>query len=189
MNMKLVLLSGKAEAGKTSTADILKYMLEAGGARVLKISFAAYLKFICKQYFGWNGIKDEEGRSILQRVGTNIVRKKNPDFWVKTVYDFITTFEDEFEWFIADDTRFPNEILYFRERGIDVMAIRVIRLGHANSLTSEQRLHPSETALDAFEFDAVIAAESGLEYLGNSIENNLFNNGVWHYHWNERENV
>ena len=184
--MKLILISGKAEAGKTATADILKGMLQADGAKVLKISFAAYLKFICKQYFGWNGMKDLEGRSILQYVGTDIVRKKNLDFWVKTVFDFVITFQDEFDYFIADDTRFPNEIEYFTEQGFYPLALRVIRLGYKNSLTEEQCLHPSETALDSFDFDAIIAAENGLDNLVSSIENNLFNNGLWYSFWNEK---
>lgn len=80
---KIILISGKAEHGKTATARIIKERLESEGKTVTIVPFASYLKFVCKEYFGWNGKKDLDGRKILQHVGTDVVRKKDPDFWVE----------------------------------------------------------------------------------------------------------
>ena len=79
---KIILISGKGEHGKTTTARIISNKLEENGKRVAIVPFASYLKFVCKEYFGWDGKKDEKGRQTLQYVGTDVVRRKDPDFWV-----------------------------------------------------------------------------------------------------------
>lgn len=174
---KIILISGKAESGKTLTAKIIKEKLESLGKRVLIVSFASYLKFIAKAYFNWDGKKDEAGRSLLQYLGTDVVRKKNPDFWVKTIFDFIYAFEDEFDYFIADDTRFENEISYFQNHDpFSYLSIRVERLDFKNSLTPEQRKHPSETNLDNWEFDSWIYSYSGYSKLKEEIDYRIFRN-------------
>lgn len=86
--MKILLISGKAQHGKDTTAGMLKEQLESDGYRVLIAHYADLLKFICRQYFDWNGEKDEAGRHTLQYVGTDIIRKEHPDYWV----DFLTGF-------------------------------------------------------------------------------------------------
>lgn len=171
----VILLSGKAEAGKTLAANIIKEEIETLGKTALIMSFAGYLKFICKSYYKWDGKKNEEGRSLLQRLGTDVVRKKNPDFWAKTVFDFIATFDGEFDYFILDDTRFENEIDIFQEYDpFCYTSIRIVRLDHENSLSIEQRNHPSETSLDNRDVDLVIYSESGKDNLKNEIVENLF---------------
>ena len=173
----VILLSGKAEAGKTLAADIIKKEIESLGKTALVMSFAGYLKFICKSYYKWDGKKNEEGRSLLQRLGTDVVRKKNPDFWAKTVFDFILTFDGEFDYFILDDTRFENEIDIFQNYDpFCYTSIRIMRLNHENSLNTEQRNHPSETALDNLVMDWTICSESGSEKLRTEIVNDLFIN-------------
>jgi len=161
---KIILISGKAESGKTTLSNMMKRDLEASGYRVTIISFASYLKNIAKEHFGWDGVKDDKGRTILQEVGTNKVRVRNPNFWVETVYNFIETFSDDFDYFISDDVRFPNEIEFFRN--LDVMAIRLHRVNHVSKLDGIQLQHPSETALDNYkDFDAHIYAHNGLPAL------------------------
>lgn len=175
--MKIILIAGKSESGKSLSANIIKENLENEGKKVIVLSFASYLKFIAKAYFGWDGNKDETGRTLLQHLGTDVVRKKNPDFWVKTIFDFIYTFEDEFDYFILDDTRFENEITYFQKNDpFSYLSIRVERLDFENSLTPEQRKHPSETNLDNWEFDSWIYSYSGYDELKEEIEYRIFRN-------------
>lgn len=174
---KLILISGKAEHGKSYTGKIIKNKLEQKGKKVAVLPFASYLKFLCKEHFGWNGIKDENGRRILQYVGTDIVRKRNPNFWVKTVADFVETFGEDFDFIICDDARFRDELDYFRYNlNIDALSIRVNRLDFENSLTPEQRKHSSETALDGYDFDLYISCKNGIDNLRQEVENRLFLN-------------
>lgn len=178
--MKILTISGKAEAGKDSSALIIKEKLEEKGKKVLILHYADYLKYIASQYFGWDGKKDEKGRSILQYIGTDIVRKKDPSFWVDTAIRFITMFEDQYDYFIIPDTRFRNEIETLMNKGFSVISIYVERIDFENSLTEEQRNHPSETALDNYLFDFYLTTHSGIENLKKRVDNFLYWMGVEH---------
>jgi hypothetical protein len=158
---KVICISGKAEAGKTTTANIIKERLESLGNRVVIIPFADYLKFVAEKYFGWNGKKDEEGRHLLQFLGTDKVRKRNEDFWVRSVYQLVQVFWDDFDYVLCDDTRFINEIQYFDSHHMFPLHIRVIRPNHESKLTLEQKNHRSEIELDDFPQDVRLVAETG----------------------------
>lgn len=154
--MKVILISGHAQHGKDTTAKIIRARLHARGFRVVITHYADLLKFLCMQFYGWNGEKDEHGRALLQRVGTDIVRKKNPDFWVQFMASVLKVFEDEWDFVLIPDTRFPNEVDGLRKEGFDCTHVRIVRDDFENTLTVEQRMHPSETALDYTEPDSTI---------------------------------
>ena len=78
--MKVICISGKAQHGKDTTAGYLKELLEARGNKVLVTQYGDLVKYICATFFAWDGQKDENGRTLLQYVGTNIVREKEPDY-------------------------------------------------------------------------------------------------------------
>lgn len=166
---KIIVISGKAEAGKTSVANLLKDYFENNNKRVCIIPYAKYLKFIAKEYFGWNGTKDKENRELLQQLGSDVARTKNIDYWVDTVISFTETFKDFFDIFIIDDCRYRNEIEKWKEKEVSIITIRVERLNFKNHLTSKQQLHPSETSLDNFNFDYIIKSESGLDNLEREV--------------------
>ena len=68
--MFIIGISGKAESGKSTFASILKKELEKRDKKVLLINYGDFVKFVAKQYYNWNGNKDEIGRALLQKVGT-----------------------------------------------------------------------------------------------------------------------
>ena len=150
---KFVCISGRARHGKDTTATLLKKNLSEKGYTSVVVHYADLLKHICKAFFGWNGEKDEQGRSLLQRVGTECVRTQNPNYWVDFVISLAALFPAEYDYIIVPDARFPNEISRIREAGFDVTHVRVVRDGFKNELTPEQQLHASETALDGTEPD------------------------------------
>lgn len=154
--MKVICISGKAQHGKDTTAGILKDQLESDGYRVLIAHYADLLKYICKQYFGWNGEKDEAGRHTLQYVGTDVIRAQKPDYWVDFIAGLLEMFKDEWDYVLIPDCRFPNEIGQMKSFGFDVVHLRVFRQNFVSHLTPEQRAHPSETALDSYVPDYTI---------------------------------
>jgi hypothetical protein len=166
--MKIITFSGKAQHGKDTTAKYVKETLQSYGKKVVILHFADYLKYVCKEYFNWNGIKDEEGRTILQKVGTDLARKNNPDIWVNVVSDFILAFKTEFDYFLVPDCRFPNEIDLLKEKYYEVYSIFVERSEFNNGLTELQKSHPSETALDDYQFDITLINQEGLDYVKNN---------------------
>ena len=153
---QFILLSGKARHGKDTSAEIVKENLEDRGYKVLITHYADLLKFICKNFFGWNGEKDEAGRTLLQQVGTNCIREQNPDYWVDFIANLIKMFPNSYDYIIVPDTRFPNEITRIRDAGFLATHVRVIRPDFENQLTEEQKNHPSETALNDTAPDFVI---------------------------------
>ena len=167
---QIFLISGKAQHGKDSTAKFLKEKLLG---ETLILHYADYLKMIAKLYLSWDGEKDEKGRTLLQWLGTDRVRVglNRPLFWVQGVCDVIDITFDKYEYFCIPDCRFPNEVFYPKARfpGF-VTCINVIRDGFANGLSKEQKLHPSEIALDGFQFDYTIHSSSGLSSLSIEVD-------------------
>lgn len=162
---KVVLISGKAQSGKDTFASLFKRYAEPyeelEDKRVLIIKYADILKFVCSQYFNWNGEKDLKGRTLLQKVGTDIARKNNPDTWVNCVIEVVKGIGDLYDYILIPDTRFPNEISKWMGSGIDYITVRIERLNsdntpYLNNLSEEQRNHISETALDNYVFDYTI---------------------------------
>ena len=163
--MKIVLISGKAQHGKDTVAKILREHLISDGKRVLVTHYGDLLKYICTQYFDWDGKKDERGRHLLQYIGTDVIRKKNPDLWVNFVAMILRYFHENWDYVIIPDCRFPNEITGLTDKGFDVVHVRVVRNDFTSALTAEQLKHPSETALDGVEPDHYIYNDGSLDDL------------------------
>ncbi len=145
--MRVICISGKAQHGKDTSAEMIKGFLEDSGAKVRIIHYADLLKFICKSWFDWDGAKDEYGRTLLQRVGTDTIRAKDPDYWVDFVCNLLKLFPDEWDYVIIPDCRFPNEINIMKAN-FDTIHLRVKRYNFESPLSIEQQNHISETALD-----------------------------------------
>lgn len=162
MNKRIILISGKAESGKDTLANILS---EYSQSRAMVIHYADILKYIAKMYWGWSGEKDEIGRSLLQNVGS-VIRERNPDYLVNTVVQMIHMHKPIYDIFIIPDVRTPKEIntilQTYSELRIDVVRINSNR---GNALTEEQREHVTETALDNYIFPYVIDNTGSLEDL------------------------
>ena len=162
--MKILVISGKSGSGKDTFANIMKEKLEQQGKRCLVIHFADLVKHYATDYYGWNGEKDEEGRTLLQTLGTDKVRAIMPEYWAEAVAKFlaaITCFND-FDVAFIPDARFPNEIETVFEYNQDSVSIRVERYNENGSMylnpdfTQEQLNHPSEVSLDKYPFDYIV---------------------------------
>lgn len=154
--MKVICISGKAGHGKDTVANIINSALSFIDKKVLVCHFADLVKYTCATFFGWNGKKDEAGRTLLQYVGTDKVRAKNPDFWVSYIASVLKFFDGEWDCVVIPDCRFTNEYELLKECGFDVELWRVVRPDFDNGLTDKQKNHPSETELDDYNYDAVI---------------------------------
>ena len=169
--MKIILISGKAQHGKDTFCGFLQYYFEPI-YNIKVIHFADALKFVCQQYYDWNGVKNELGRTILQRVGTDIVRAQDEHFWTDFVARLIKTFK-HVDYVIIPDWRFNEEIeqlsKYFDFN--DIIKIRVDRGSYVPpEMTNEQLKHKSEVELDDYPFDFIIDNTSDFSQLKDSAE-------------------
>lgn len=164
-----ICISGKAQNGKDTSAEIFKNELVIRGHSVLVIHQADLLKYICKSFFNWNGEKDDAGRTLLQQVGTNVIRKVEPDFWVDFIAKVTSFFKDTWDYIIIPDTRFPNELEKLKADDANVFHVRVIRKDFVSPLTEEQQRHPSETALDGVGSDFTLVNDKAIEDLYSGV--------------------
>jgi len=170
-----IILSGKSGSGKDMVAQFMKEELAKHGQKTLVIHYADAVKWFCRDFLNWDGKKDEVGRTLLQMVGTDIVRAKHPNFWTGIVVGLIQAFEptSNFDVAIIPDARFPNEVDISLENLKNCVSVRIERTVNGKpwinpTLTEDQRNHPSETSLDVFAFDYVIHNDEGLDMLRDS---------------------
>ena len=148
-------IAGPAYAGKTEVSNIIADIrLEP----YYYLPFAKALKDLAK-WFGWDGAKDERGRAFLQRLGTDVGRCYNADFWVNKWHEVITQQYPKEVGFVAkiapcvvaDDVRYDNEAALIRKMGgiiIQVQAEEDIRKDRAAVKgASIPPNHPSEDGI------------------------------------------
>ena len=171
-----IILSGKSGSGKDMVAQFMQEELAKHGQKTLVIHFADAVKWFCREFLNWDGKKDEVGRTLLQTVGTDIVRAKHPNFWTGIVVGLIQAYEPyaDFDVAIIPDARFENEVNITLQCLKNCVSVRIERKNPDGTdwvnplLTEDQRNHPSETSLDVFAFDYVIHNDEGLELLKES---------------------
>ena len=147
--MKVIAISGRAMNGKDTLAQMMSEVFQRDGKTVQITHFADLLKYICKTYFGWDGNKDNAGRELLQRIGTDVIRKNDENLWVNYMVSLLRcVFNEMYDVVIIPDARFPNEISVLRDNGFDVTHIRITRVGFVAPMRDEQANHISETAMD-----------------------------------------
>ena len=171
-----IIISGKAGSGKDTVASFMKNELEKHGKKVLVIHYGDAVKWVLRAFFNWDGQKDVVGRTLLQRIGTDIVRAQFPNYWTGIVVGLLKAFEpyNDFDVALVPDARFPNEVDIALETLNNCIAVRINRRNADGTewinpnLTEEQRNHLSETSLDTFAFDYVIHNDEGLDTLEES---------------------
>lgn len=158
-------LSGYAKSGKDEVAKIIiserpKWQVRKFSGKLKEVasiltgippSMFESQEFKKKYLPGW----DMTVREFLQRVGTEGIRNGvHQDAWVNALF---SEYYNHNFWIITD-CRFPNEAQAIKDRGGKI--VRIVRPG-----ISAVNAHPSETALDEWEFDHLIHNDGTLEQL------------------------
>lgn len=149
--MKCITISGKAGHGKDTFAGNLKKNLEAKGYRVCVFHYADYIKMIAKEIYCWDGEKDDTGRTILQSLGDKL-RAKNPRVIIDELIKILQLVEEDFDFALIPDARFPIEIEALKEFW-KTTSVYINRVNFENKLTSNQKKHITETAMDNYTYD------------------------------------
>lgn len=171
--MIIIGLGSKARQGKNFVAN---YMQEALSV-IKQYSFADELKRYCKEHHdeleprwqlahqtkqkpGWKEDPIYGCTPILQWYGTDVARKQNPNVWVEAVAARIE--KDQPEAVVITDVRFPNEAEFVKKNGgYMVQVIRIKDDGTQYLDAGRDPNHPSEIALDDYNFDYYIRVKDG----------------------------
>lgn len=172
--MRVVTVSGRAQHGKDTVANMIKEELESKyGYTVLITHYADLLKYVCMTFFDWDGRKDTDGRTLLQYVGTDIVRKRNPDFWVDFIISILSMFGGRWDRVLIPDVRFPNEVFKLRKAGFITTHIEVVRPNFSSPLSDIQMAHPSEESMECVAPDIRLINDGTLDDLRSKIINSI----------------
>lgn len=165
----ILLFSAKAQHGKDTCVDYALDYYNNNNKKVKRVAFGDYVKFIGKQYYGWDGEKDEDGRTLLHEVGDE-GRKVNVNIWVDMAMLFVETFCYDCDYILISDFRFENEIERLMLHKYKTFSFRVNRPNFDNGLTIKQQKHISETDLDNYcNFDFIIDNDGAEEDLQNKV--------------------
>lgn len=174
--MIIIPISGKSGSGKDFVATEIKRQLELEKKSVLIVHYADVLKFICTTYFAWNGIKDDDGRALLQKVGTELIRSQDTNFFTRFMIKTLQMFYGQWDFVIIPDARFENEIEYLNMLsvmdGAKVFTLRIER-DFESKLTIEQQNHTSETALDNYDFYYTLHNDNSISGVSQEVHNFL----------------
>ncbi len=176
---KIVLISGRAGAGKDTVADMLSNLIYNKGLEInssyyaCKIAFAEAVKQIARDLFDWNGKKDANGRKLLIFIGNYLGGEKytapingyktildkyftpDKDFWAKILVSKILDTTKDLKYILVPDFRYRKEYYYLKLIFPKLITIRVNR-------NVEPINDISETNLDNFEFNYTISNNAGV---------------------------
>lgn len=141
-------ISGSAESGKDTVAEMIKMIIEGSHEKsAFKLAYADYLKVLCMKNFGY---KDKHSnRKILQDFGSK-VREVDEGFWLSTTWYTIDKFRNLFDVFIISDVRYENEVNPYPWNLVYPFIHILVKRPDKNSLDDIEMQHESEQfALEA----------------------------------------
>jgi hypothetical protein len=153
MNKKVFLLCGKARCGKDTAAKIIKAYYDD---KAIITSIAKYIKLYAMEITNWDGLDQDKPRTLLQELGTDIVREKlgKTDLYINRLLDDIDVYHYFSDIVVVKDVRFPREIELVKKKYTNVITIHIKRINFTNELDAKQQSHPTETAFDNYhDFD------------------------------------
>lgn len=164
---KIYILAGKARSGKDTAAEMIIKHYENQDRKVVLIGFSDYIKDYAKKITNWDGSDETKPRELLQVLGTDIVRKNfGENFFVNRICDDIAVYKYYFDVVVISDARFPNELDIPKERFANVKTIKVERPNFVNELSTKQKQHITEKALDDYNnYDYIIKNDGDMEDL------------------------
>lgn len=164
---KIFVVSGKPNSGKDTTCEFIDNYIKSKGIRVLNIQIGYYIKMYAKRVSDWDGSEDTKPRTLLQELGTEVVRDKiDPNFFVKRIIEDITVYSYYFDVITISDARFPGEIDGIYNSFKNVIRINVVRPNFVNDLSAAQNAHRAENALNEYNnYDYVLSNDGTLEDL------------------------
>lgn len=151
--MRVYLISGKARNGKDTIATDMKEYYESIGKKACVMHIANYIKHFAIDYFDWDGREETKPRSLLQKLGTEVIREKmnKPYFFTTRLLEDIEVLENFYDVFLIADVRLPLEINEVKKVYPDAVNLHIERPDLISELTAEQKTHITETALDGYD--------------------------------------
>ena len=172
----IFIVSGKANAGKDNTCELINNNVKLKSLKSINLQFSSYIKMYAKKISGWNGEEETKPRSLLQELGTEIIRKKIDEmFFINRIIGDIKVYSYYFDIITISDARLPVEIDTISKEFKNVVKINVVRPNFENNLNNIERKHITETALDNYDnYDYTLVNDGTINDLNEKIKK-IFN--------------
>lgn len=164
--MKIILLGGKANSGKDSTAEYIDEYYRSRGLDVVNIQIAYYIKMYAKQIAHWDGDNETKPRQLLQDLGTELIRKQIDEyFFIKRILQDIDIYSRYFDVITISDGRLPEEFASIKVAYPETVTVHVTRPNYNSCLSKKQKEHVTESLVDDIEYDYDIVNDGTLDDL------------------------
>lgn len=164
--MKIILLGGKANTGKDSTALYIDEYYRSRGLDVVNIQIGYYIKMYAKEIAKWDGDNETKPRQLLQDLGTELIRKQIDEyFFIKRIIQDIDIYSRYFDVITISDGRLPEEFASIKLAYPETVTVHVTRPGFESRLTKGQKAHITEALVDDIEYDYDIVNDGTLDDL------------------------
>ena len=164
--MKIILIGGKANSGKDSTAEFMDEYYRSRGLDVVNIQIAYYIKMYAKEIAKWDGDNETKPRQLLQDLGTELIRKQIDEyFFIKRIIQDIDIYSRYFDVITISDGRLPEEFAHIKLAYPETVTVHITRPGYNNHLTKDQKAHVTEALVDDIEYDYEIVNDGTLDDL------------------------
>lgn len=151
--MKVYLIGGKARNGKDTFGGFLRDYYQSLDKKVCIMHISNYIKHFAIDYFGWDGKEETKPRTLLQELGTGVIREKmnKPCFFTERLIEDIEVLDNFFDVAIITDVRLPLEFDEVKKAYPDAVKIHITRPNFISELTDKEKKHKTETALDNYD--------------------------------------
>ena len=164
--MKIILIGGKANSGKDSTAEYIDKYYRDKRLDVVNIQIAYYIKMYAKQIAMWDGDNETKPRQLLQDLGTELIRKQIDEyFFIKRILQDIDVYSRYFDVITISDGRMPEEFEEIKKAYPETISLHIIRPGYVSHLTKDQKAHVTESLVDDINYDYEIINDGTLDDL------------------------
>ena len=164
--MKIILIGGKANSGKDSTAEYIDEYYRSRGLDVVNIQIAYYIKMYAKQIAKWDGDNETKPRQLLQDLGTELIRKQIDEyFFIKRILQDIDVYSRYFDVITISDGRMPEEFEEIKKAYPETISLHITRPGYVSHLTKGQKAHLTESLVDDIKYEYEVVNDGTLEDL------------------------
>lgn len=178
--MKIFLVCGASRHGKDTIGNFIEEYCKENNIKFCRTQIAKYLKMYIKDYFGWDGREETKPRTLLQELGTDIIREEmnKPYFFADRTAEDLDILSHFFDVAAVTDIRVPLEIETIKKNFHDVVVIKVERINYETEMTVAQQQHKIENAMNEYtDYDYIVINDT-LEQLKEDVIEILKKEGV-----------
>ena len=148
--MRAFIIGGKAGAGKSTLATLIKEYYDIKGEKSIITEYSKYVKLLAGEMIGWDKSK-KKPRAFLQDLGQDMRKLLGPNVFIDRMKEDITIFQKYYDNVIICDARLIPELTLMKTKYPRCYTIHLLN-DKENDLSESERKHVTETEFDNYEY-------------------------------------